>query len=75
MGAVQTPPSSRIVSIDILRGITVAFMIVVNNPGDWNKVWSPLEHVAWNVCTPADLVFPFFLLLYGLYRKKIFLRL
>ncbi|KXV69183.1 hypothetical protein AD951_07835 [Acetobacter malorum] len=66
MAAVQTPPSSRIVSIDILRGITVAFMIVVNNPGDWNKIWSPLEHAAWNGCTPADLVFPFFLLLYDL---------
>ncbi|MGV4878240.1 acyltransferase family protein [Acetobacter indonesiensis] len=40
-------------------------MILVNNPGDWNKVWSPLEHAEWNGCTPADLVFPFFLFLMG----------
>ncbi|MDO8171244.1 acyltransferase family protein [Acetobacter tropicalis] len=51
--------------MDILRGVTVAFMIIVNNPGDWNKVWPPLEHAAWNGCTPADLVFPFFLFLMG----------
>lgn len=65
MGAVQPPPSSRILSFDILRGVTVAVMILVNNPGDWSTVWSPLEHAAWNGCTLADLVFPFFLFLMG----------
>lgn len=40
-------------------------MIIVNNPGDWSKIWPPLEHAAWNGCTPADLVFPFFLFLMG----------
>ena len=65
MGAAQPPLSPRIVSIDILRGATVAFMIIVNNPGDWSRVWAPLEHAAWNGCTPADLVFPFFLFLMG----------
>lgn len=66
-GAEASQPSRprRVVSIDILRGVTVAFMLLVNNPGDWNRVWAPLEHAAWNGCTPADLVFPFFLFLMG----------
>ncbi|WP_330848730.1 acyltransferase family protein [Acetobacter senegalensis] len=51
--------------MDIMRGATIVFMVIVNNPGDWNRVWSPLDHAAWNGCTPADLVFPFFLFLMG----------
>lgn len=48
-----------------MRGLTVAFMIIVNTPGDWNHVWPFLRHAEWNGCRPADLVFPFFLFLVG----------
>jgi len=58
--------SGRLVSIDIFRGLTVAFMIIVNNPGSWDYVYSPLEHSKWNGCTPTDLVFPFFLFIVGM---------
>lgn len=55
----------RLQSLDIFRGITVAFMIIVNNPGDWNHLYWPLEHAKWHGCTPTDLVFPFFLFIVG----------
>ena len=58
-------PSSRITSIDALRGLTIAFMILVNDPGDWGHVYAPLEHAPWNGFTPTDLVFPMFLFLVG----------
>lgn len=58
--------SGRLVSLDIFRGLTVAFMIIVNNPGSWDFVYSPLEHSEWNGCTPTDLVFPFFLFIVGM---------
>lgn len=58
--------SGRLVSLDIFRGMTVAFMIIVNNPGSWNFVYPPLEHSKWNGCTPTDLVFPFFLFIVGM---------
>lgn len=58
-------PSGRIASVDALRGLTVAAMLLVNNPGDWGHVYWPLEHAAWNGCTPTDLVFPFFLFIVG----------
>lgn len=57
--------NTRLASLDILRGITVAFMIIVNTPGSWDHVYSPLKHSAWNGCTPTDLVFPFFLFIVG----------
>jgi predicted acyltransferase len=56
----------RLLSIDFLRGITVAGMILVNNPGSWEFIYSPLKHASWNGCTPTDLVFPFFLFIVGL---------
>jgi predicted acyltransferase len=56
---------TRITSIDALRGLTVAFMIMVNDPGDWGHVYAPLDHAAWNGFTPTDLVFPTFLFLVG----------
>jgi predicted acyltransferase len=59
----QTKP--RLLSLDVLRGITVAAMILVNNPGDWGHIYAPLEHAAWNGCTPTDLIFPFFLFIVG----------
>lgn len=56
---------TRLVSLDIFRGLTVAFMIIVNTPGSWNFIYPPLEHAKWNGCTPTDLVFPFFLFIVG----------
>lgn len=55
----------RLLSLDVFRGLTVAAMILVNNPGDWSYVYAPLEHAVWNGCTPTDLVFPFFLFIVG----------
>ncbi|SEM41937.1 Predicted acyltransferase [Luteibacter sp. UNCMF331Sha3.1] len=61
----MTEPSRRYASVDVLRGVTVAAMLLVNDPGDWGHVWWPLEHAAWNGCTPTDLVFPLFLFIVG----------
>src|ERR1700744_4653864 len=61
----NTTPSPRLVSLDFFRGLTVASMILVNNPGDWGHIYPPLEHSKWNGCTPTDLVFPFFLFIVG----------
>src|ERR1700749_1036427 len=55
----------RLLSLDVLRGGTMAAMILVNNPGDWGHVYPPLDHAEWNGCTPTDLVFPFFLFMVG----------
>lgn len=55
----------RFYSLDIFRGATVALMILVNNPGNWNHIYTPLEHAPWHGCTPTDLVFPFFLFAVG----------
>ncbi|GJM36187.1 MAG: hypothetical protein DHS20C18_51880 [Saprospiraceae bacterium] len=56
----------RLRALDIFRGLTVAAMILVNNPGDWSTVYPPLLHTKWNGCTIADLIFPFFLFIVGL---------
>ncbi|HYV90464.1 MAG TPA: DUF5009 domain-containing protein [Chitinophagales bacterium] len=58
--------SQRIIAIDILRGITIAGMILVNNPGTWDHIYWPLEHAEWHGYTPTDFVFPFFLFLVGM---------
>ncbi len=55
----------RLLSLDVLRGATVAAMILVNNPGDWGHIYPPLEHSVWNGCTPTDLIFPLFLFMVG----------
>ena len=60
----MTKPS-RFASVDALRGLTVAAMLLVNTPGDWGHVYGPLLHSEWNGCTPTDLVFPFFLFIVG----------
>ncbi|MBW8847333.1 MAG: DUF5009 domain-containing protein [Burkholderiales bacterium] len=52
-------------SVDALRGLTVAAMLLVNNPGDWGHVYGPLEHAQWHGGTPTDLIFPFFLFIVG----------
>ena len=57
--------SERLLSVDIMRGITVAGMILVNNPGSWGHVYAPLRHAVWNGLTPTDLVFPFFMFIMG----------
>jgi predicted acyltransferase len=56
---------NRLQSLDVFRGLTVALMITVNNPGDWGAVYAPLLHAEWHGCTPTDLVFPFFLFAVG----------
>jgi predicted acyltransferase len=55
----------RLVSLDAMRGLTVAGMILVNNPGSWTDGYAWLAHSAWHGWTLADLVFPFFLLIVG----------
>lgn len=57
--------SQRLISLDVLRGITISLMILVNTPGSWAYVYSPLRHADWHGCTPTDLVFPFFLFIVG----------
>ncbi len=58
-------PPSRLLSLDVFRGITVAGMLLVNNPGSWSHVRDPLEHAKWHGWTPTDLIFPFFLFIVG----------
>ncbi|MCH7342980.1 heparan-alpha-glucosaminide N-acetyltransferase domain-containing protein [Pelomonas sp. CA6] len=57
--------SVRLTSVDVLRGLAVAAMLLVNNAGDWNHVYAPLEHAAWDGFTPTDLIFPLFLFIVG----------
>jgi predicted acyltransferase len=57
--------NQRYYSLDVFRGATVALMILVNNPGSWSHIYSPLEHAPWHGLTPTDLVFPFFLFAVG----------
>jgi predicted acyltransferase len=57
--------TKRLMSLDVLRGLTIALMIMVNNPGSWSYVYPPLLHSKWHGCTPTDLVFPFFLFIVG----------
>lgn len=63
----NTPPSDaqRLVSLDVFRGITIAGMVLVNNPGTWQHIYWPLQHAQWHGWTPTDLVFPFFLFIVG----------
>jgi len=57
--------SARLMSLDVFRGMTVVFMIIVNTPGTWSHVYAPLRHASWHGCTPTDLVFPSFLFISG----------
>jgi predicted acyltransferase len=57
--------STRLISLDVFRGITIAGMVLVNNPGSWAHIYWPLEHAEWNGWTPTDLIFPFFLFIVG----------
>ena len=59
------PERARLRSLDVFRGLTVAGMVIVNQPGDWNTVYWPLLHAEWDGWTPTDLIFPFFLFIVG----------
>ena len=55
----------RLISLDVFRGITIAGMTLVNNPGTWSTIYSPLKHAEWHGITPTDYIFPFFLFIVG----------
>jgi predicted acyltransferase len=57
--------ADRLVSLDVFRGLTMAAMVIVNDPGDWDHAYWPLLHAEWNGWTPTDLIFPFFLFMVG----------
>src|SRR5215217_4264443 len=69
--ATYTPPPTsrpareRLLSLDVFRGMTIAGMLLVNDPGTWSAIYPPLEHAAWHGWTPTDLIFPFFLFIAG----------
>jgi predicted acyltransferase len=72
VGPVSSAPAAadgaraeRVVSLDVFRGIIIAAMILVNDPGSWSHIYPPLEHAEWNGWTPTDLIFPFFLFIVG----------
>lgn len=62
----STSNQKRLLALDVLRGITIAGMIMVNTPGSWGHVYAPLQHASWNGLTPTDLVFPFFMFIMGI---------
>jgi len=65
MTAEAAPKRARMLALDVFRGMTVAGMLLVNNPGTWDAIYPPLEHAPWNGWTPTDLIFPFFLFIAG----------
>jgi predicted acyltransferase len=65
VATLTAPPQKRVLSIDVLRGLTIALMILVNDPGDWDHVYTQLDHAPWNGFTLADLIFPNFLFIVG----------
>jgi len=63
---VEAPPRERLIALDVFRGVTIAGMLLVNNPGSWSAIYPPLEHAPWHGWTPTDLIFPFFLFIVGI---------
>jgi predicted acyltransferase len=59
------PTITRLISLDALRGFTIAAMILVNYPGSWSHVYPPLLHAEWNGMTMTDFIFPFFIFMVG----------
>ncbi|MCF2947800.1 DUF5009 domain-containing protein [Paraglaciecola aquimarina] len=57
---------SRLLALDVLRGMTITAMVLVNNPGSWANIYAPLKHAHWHGLTPTDLVFPFFVFMMGI---------
>src|SRR5687768_10346269 len=66
--SVTAPPAQRerLVALDVFRGLTIAGMLLVNNPGTWGAIYPPLRHATWHGWTPTDLIFPFFLFIVGI---------
>ena len=60
-----TSPTGRLASLDAFRGLTIAGMVLVNNPGSWSYLYAPLAHAEWHGWTPTDLIFPYFLFIVG----------
>ena len=56
----QTVEKKRLLALDVFRGMTIAGMILVNNPGTWSAIYSPLKHAEWHGITPTDYIFPVF---------------
>ncbi len=63
--ATRPGPGGRLASLDAFRGLAIAGMVLVNNPGSWSYVYAPLRHAAWHGWTPTDLIFPWFLFIVG----------
>lgn len=61
----ENSTQERLVSLDAFRGLTIAGMVLVNNPGTWSAIYGPLKHAEWHGITPTDYVFPFFLFIVG----------
>ncbi len=61
----DVPTQDRLVSLDVFRGMTIAGMVLVNNPGTWSAIYGPLKHAEWHGITPTDYIFPFFLFIVG----------
>lgn len=66
MAAGPTAVPGRVLSLDAFRGLSIAGMLLVNDPGSWSYVYPPLDHAEWNGWTPTDLIFPFFLFIVGM---------
>lgn len=61
----ENAEQKRLVSLDVFRGITIAGMVLVNNPGTWSAIYPPLAHAKWHGWTPTDMIFPFFVFIMG----------
>jgi predicted acyltransferase len=59
-------PPQHLLALDVLRGLTITAMILVNNPGSWSHMYAPLRHAQWHGWTLADLIFPFFIVIVGM---------
>ncbi|HKO56707.1 MAG TPA: heparan-alpha-glucosaminide N-acetyltransferase domain-containing protein [Thermoanaerobaculia bacterium] len=65
-GSASPETRERLLALDVFRGVTIAAMLLVNNPGSWSSIYAPLEHAEWHGWTPTDLIFPFFLFIVGI---------
>jgi predicted acyltransferase len=65
-GSLPAAVRERLLSLDVFRGLTIAGMLLVNDPGSWGHIYPPLEHAPWHGWTPTDLIFPFFLFIVGI---------
>lgn len=62
----ETTEQKRLISLDVFRGMTIAGMVLVNNPGTWSTIYTPLKHAEWHGWTPTDMIFPFFVFIMGI---------